>query len=158
VRTKTVTASDGTVYAVSVWAEQDSANCAAHAYGQVAQFVATHDCTGIRQVLGTTAIDGRAVGFEQNAVAFGGSMNTSYRAAGEFRGLVATNGTGNLNDLLREGYRLPAGPAQVPSPDAFDALGQDAGVVVVDAWWLDGATPSNDPKLVTMARDLFLQI
>ena len=59
---------------------------------------------------------------------------------------------------MREGYRLPAGPSSVPQPDAFDALGQDAGVVVTDAWYLDGPTPENDPRLVKMARDLFLQI
>jgi hypothetical protein len=156
--TKTATGSDGTVYAVSIWAEQNSADCAAHAYGQVAQFVATRDCRGIRQVLATTAIDGRAVGFEQNAVSFGGTMDSAYRAAGQFRDLVASDGTGNLNDLLREGYRLPAGPDHVPSPDAFSALGQDNGVDVVDAWYLDGATPANDPALVKMAEDIFLQI
>jgi hypothetical protein len=157
-RTKVVTASDGTVYAVSIWAEQESGNCAAHAYGQVAQFLAGHACTGIHQVLATTAINGRAVGFEENSVGFSGSMQTAYKNAGDFTTLVSTDGTGNLNDLLREGYRLPAGPDQVPSPDAFKALGQDNGVVVTDAWYLVGPTRDNAPQLEKMAEDLFLQI
>jgi hypothetical protein len=157
-RTKTVTASDGTVYAIAVWAEQQSEDCAAHAYGQVAQYLATHPCSGIHQLLATTAINGRAVGFAQNSVGFKGAMNTSYRAAGDFTTLISQNGTGNMNDLLREGYRLPAGPDQVPSPDAFKALGQDAGVVVVDAWYLEGSTRDNAPLLVKMAEDIFLQI
>jgi hypothetical protein len=156
--TKTVTASDGTVYAIAVWAEQESDDCAAHAYGQVAEFLAAHPCTGIRQLLATTAINGRAVGFAQNSVGFSGGMDASYRTAGDFSTLISQNGTGNMNDLLREGYRLPAGPDHVPSPDAFKALGQDAGVVVVDAWYLLGETRDNDPKLVKMAEDIFLQI
>lgn len=158
VRTKTVTASDGSVYAISVWAEQESDNCAEHAYGQVQQYLETHPCTGVHQVLATTAINGRAVGFAENSVGFSGTMNTAYRNAGEFTTLVSTDGTGNLNDLLREGYRLPAGPDHVPSPDAFKALGQDAGVVVTDAWYLVGVTKPNAPPLEKMAEDIFLQI
>lgn len=158
IRTTTVTASDGSVYAISVWAENHSTDCAAHAYGEVAQFLAAHDCTGIKQILATTAINGRAVGFAQNSVGFGGGMNASYRAAGQFRALVTEDGTGNLNDLLREGYRLPAGPDHVPYPDAFNALGQDAGVVVTDAWYLVGPTRPNAPPLEKMAEAIFLQI
>lgn len=157
-RTKFVTASDGTTYSIAVWAEQESKDCAAHAYGQVAQFLATHPCTGIDQLLATTVVNGRAVGFAQNSVGFSGGMNTSYRAAGSFRTLINSDGTGNMNDLLREGYRLPAGPDHVPSPDAFKALGQDAGVVVVDAWYLTGSTPPNAPPLIKMATDIFLQV
>lgn len=157
-RTKTVTGSDGSVYAISIWAEQESDNCAAHAYGQVQQFLETHPCSGIRQVLATTAINGRAVGFAQNSVGFTGSMQTAYKNAGAFTTLVTKDGTGNLNDLLREGYRLPAGPDQVPSPDAFKALGQDAGVVVTDAWYLIGPTRNNAAPLEKMEEDIFLQI
>lgn len=157
-RTKFVTASDGSTYSISVWAEKESEDCAAHAYGQVAQFLATHPCSGIQQVLATTVINGRAVGFEQNSVGFTGGVDASYRAAGQFSTLISQNGTGNMNDLLREGYRLPAGPDHVPSPDAFKALGQDAGVVVVDAWFLSGSTPENAPRLIKMAEDIFLQL
>jgi hypothetical protein len=80
-----------------------------------------------------------------------------YKTAGDFRTLVAADGTGNINDLLREGRRLPSGPSAVPTPDAFSVLGQDAGVAIVDAWYLDGPTPNNDPALVKMGHDIFLQ-
>ena len=69
-----MTASDGQVYAISVWAEKESDDCAAHAYGQVADFLTAHQCTGIRQLLATTAINGTAVGFAQNSVGFAGGM------------------------------------------------------------------------------------
>jgi hypothetical protein len=70
---------------------------------------------------------------------------------------VSRNGTGNLNDLMREGYRLPNGPTSVPFPNAFSALAQDNNVTVVEAWYLNGATRDNDPPLEQMAQDIYLQ-
>lgn len=150
---------DGTTYVVKIWAETEVKDCAAHAYGApVINFLRTHPCAGMRQVLATTTVDGKAVGFAQRSIGFLGGMNQSYRAAGQFRALVTRSGTGNLNDLLREGYRLPSGPSAVPFPNAFSALGQDNGVTVVEAWYLHGPTPDNDPPLVRMAQDIFLQV
>jgi hypothetical protein len=148
----------GPGYVVKVWAETKVRNCAAHAYGAVVSFLRTHPCFGLTQLLATTSVDGRPVGFAQRAIGFRGGMNKSYRAAGQFREQVTRSGTGNLNDLLREGYRLPSGPTSVPFPNAFSALGQDNGVTVVEAWYLDGPTPDNDPALVKMAQDIFLRV
>ncbi len=85
------------------------------------------------------------------------SIRRCTRSPATFRALVTKDGTGNLDDLFRDGYRLPSGPQHVPSPDAFSALSQDAGVTVVDAWYLDRATPENDQPLVRMATDIYLQ-
>jgi len=151
--------SNGTTYVVKIWAEKEVTNCAAHAYGApVISFLRRHPCFGLRQVLATTTVNGKAVGFAQRSIGFRGGMNRSYRAAGEFRNLVTRSGTGNLDDLMREGYRLPSGPSTVPFPNAFSALGQDNGVTVVEAWYLHGPTPDNDPPLVRMAEDIFLQV
>ena len=157
-RTITAPGSDGTTYEVKIWAENSVTDCAAHAYGEVASFLRHHDCYGLRQVLATTTVDGRAVGFAQRSIGFRGGERSSYRAAGRFRSLVTRSGTGNLNDLMREGYRLPSGPTSVPFPNAFSALAQDNSVTVVEAWYLDGPTPDNDPALVRMAQDIFLQV
>jgi hypothetical protein len=157
-RTVTAHATDGTTYVVQVWADEASRNCPAHAYGQVVQFLKRHPCFSMRSTLATTTVDGRPVGFAQRAIGFRGTEGASYRAAGEFRKLVSQSGTGNLNDLMREGYRLPSGPTSVPFPNAFSALGQDNGVTVTEAWYLKGATPDNDPALVKMEHDIFLQV
>jgi hypothetical protein len=157
VQTKTVHGPSGTNYVVKIWAETTVADCAAHAYGApVIRFLRQHPCFSMRQLLATTTVDGKAVGFAQRTVGFRGG-NASYRTAGQFRDLVTQSGTGNLNDLMREGYRLPSGPSAVPFPNAFSALGQDNSVTVVEAWYLDGPTPDNDPHLVRMAQDIFLQ-
>ncbi len=155
----TAHAPDGTSYIVEIWADKQVSECAAHAYGApVISFLRRHPCDGMRQVLATTTVDGKAVGFAQRTIGFRGGMNRSYRAAGQFRELVSRSGTGNLNDLMREGYRLPSGPSTVPFPNAFSALGQDNSVTIVEAWYLHGRTPDNDPPLVRMAQDIFLQV
>ena len=156
-RTATVH-SGATTYDIKVWAQATDADCAAHAYGTpVIDYLTAHPCSGVTRLLATTVVNGKGVGFAQSSLGFKGGAPQVYQTAGDFRALVTRDGTGNINDLLREGRRLPSGPTAVPSPDAFSALGQDAGVAIVDAWYLDGPTPDNDPALVGMAHDIFLQ-
>jgi hypothetical protein len=145
-------------YVVQVWAETEVRDCAAHAYGAVVAYLRKHPCNGMQQLLATTTVNGKPVGLASRSIGFRGTGGSAYRVAGGFRSLVTKSGTGNLNDLLREGYRLPSGPTSVPFPNAFDAQSQDAGVTVVEAWYLNGHTPDNDPPLVHMAQDLFLQV
>ncbi len=156
-RTATVQAGSAT-YLIKIWTETTNADCAAHAYGTpVINYLKAHPCSGVTRLLATTTVNGKGVGFAQSSIGFKGTAPGVYTTAGNFRVLVTKEGTGNLNDLLREGRRLPSGPTAVPSPDAFSALGQDAGVTILDAWYLDQPTPDNDPALVKMAHDIFLQ-
>jgi hypothetical protein len=157
VRTATVHAGPQT-YVIKVWAETTDADCPAHAYGTpVIAYLKAHTCSAVMRLLATTVVGGKGVGFAQSTLTFKGTAPQVYTTAGDFRTLVTQDGTGNVDDLLREGRRLPSGPTAVPSPDAFSALAQDGGVAIVDAWYLDGPTPDNDPALVRMAHDIFLQ-
>jgi hypothetical protein len=158
-RTVTARGGNGSTYVVKLWAEVELKDCAANAYGApVIAFLRQHPCAGIRSVLATTAVNGRAVGFAQRSIGFRGAGDSSYRTAGRFRALVSRSGTGNLDDLMRAGYRLPSGPTQVPFPNAFNAQGQDNGVSIVEAWYLSGPTADNDPALERMEQDIFLQV
>jgi hypothetical protein len=153
-----VVAADGTRYPIKVWAQRQVSDCAAHAYGRpVISFLQRHPCDQLRQVLATTTVVGRVVGFAQRAIVFAGSPDRGEATARQFEDVVSRAGTGNLNDLLREGLRMP-GTRRVPFPNAFSALQQDAGVTVVEAWYIDGPTPNNDPALVKMARDIFQRL
>jgi hypothetical protein len=157
VRTATVHAG-ATTYRIDVWVETTDTACAAHAYGgPVIAYLTAHPCRALTRLLATTAVNGKRVGFNQSSVSFTGSDPEVYTTAGDFRTLVTQEGTGSVNDLLREARRLPVGPTSVPSPDAFSALSQDADVTIVDAWYVDGPTPNNDPPLVKMAQDIYLQ-
>ena len=152
VRTIAVTGTpSGTTYQVSIWAEEIDKNCRAHAHGgAVVTFLAKHPCTSMIRRLGTTTVDGKAVGFSLTTIRF-----PSAKTATAFRVLVTKDGTGNLDDLLSDGKRLPAGPRSLPSPDGFSSVSHDAGVLVVDCWYLTGSTPENDPPLTVLANDFF---
>lgn len=153
-----VSAADGASYVVDVWAQSTVTNCAQHAYGApVIAFLTAHPCIGVQRTLATTTQGGRAVGIAASNIGFQGQAPTVYEVAGQFDTLVTAEGTGSLNDLLLEGYRLPSGPTSIPQSEAFNALGQDNSVTVFDAWYLSGTTPINDPALVAMEQDLFLQ-
>jgi hypothetical protein len=141
----------GTAYQVSVWAEDRQTKCAAHAHGQaVITFLTNHPCTSMTRRLGTTIIGGKAVGFALTDINF-----ASATTAAAFRALVTKDGTGNLDDLLIDGKRLPSGPRTLPAPDGFSSVNEAREVVVVDSWYLSGSTPENDPPLTLLAADFF---
>jgi hypothetical protein len=157
VRTATVSV-QGRNYVIDVWAEVKNATCADHAYGQVATFLTAHPCGGMTRQLATTFVNGKGVGFAVSAVDIPGSdAQHLYDNAAAFDKLVEADGTGNVDDLMREGWRLPSGPASVPSPDAFKTLSEDTVVNIYDMWYLSGPTPNNDPALLQMAQDIYLQ-
>jgi hypothetical protein len=158
VRNATAHAVDGVTYHIKIWWMVRNNSCAAHSHGTaVTSFLTAHPCRGLQRVLATTTVHGRRVGFNESSTGFAGPPQDPYRYARQFIALELRDGTGSLDDLLREGYRLPSGPQAVPSPDAFNALGQDNGVAVWDAWYLHGPTPINDPALIQMTQDLFLR-
>ncbi|MDT4921918.1 MAG: hypothetical protein QOI15_2820 [Pseudonocardiales bacterium] len=156
-RTVTVHAT-GAVYVVKIWWEVENDSCFDHAYGQpIITFLTQHPCSGLHRYLGTTTVNGRPVAFAMSSTGFPGTPRNLYGEAGRFSQLEQADGTGSIDDLLRDGYRLPGGPGSIPPGEAFNVLGQDQGVTVWDAWYLEGTTPTNDPALVDMTQDLFLQ-
>lgn len=157
-RTVTAHSADGE-FVIQVWAEVKTPTCADSAEAQsVVTYLTKHPCTGLDRLLATTTVAGRPVGLAVSELAFGGTGLAADQTAGRFAALVKRKGTGALRDLLRDGYRLPSGPTSVPSTDAFNALAEDAGVAVFDAWYLDGPTPANDAPLEKMIGDVFLQV
>ena len=158
-REVTVTSTDGArTYDIKIWFEVMSDDCASHAYGvPVVQYLTAHPCRGLDRILATTTVDGKAVGFAQSTLGFVGNAPDVYSTAGNFASLERKDNTGSIDDLISEGYRLPDGPSKLPSPDAFNVQSQDSGVVIVDAFYLNGKTKNNDPALVQMAQDIYLQ-
>ena len=156
-RTVSVTGQDGTSYRVTVWAEDRITDCAEHSYGQVAQWFRRHPCRGATRRLLTLPFAGRTVALSAVAVgcATGPAPDHLYDLAAELARLERAAGTGSIDDLLREGARLP-GYSAIPAAEAFDVESQDVGVFVMDAWYLGGPTAPQDPALVALEQNLVL--
>jgi predicted small secreted protein len=158
-RTATAEAAGGTPYVVKVWADVKDSTCFDHAYGQpVITFLTEHPCRGLERLLATTTVHGRPVGLAISETSVAGTASDPYKYSGEFRQLLERDGTGSIDDLLRDGYRLPSGPTSIPPHEAFNVLGQDSGIDIYDAWYLEGSTPDNDPALIKMTEGIFLQV
>jgi hypothetical protein len=143
-------------YDVTVWDSDDIADCSTHAYGAtMIRFLGAHPCRGAHRVLATVPLNGRTVALSLISTSFPGTPTDPYATTAAFIKLEQADGTGAMNDLLREGGTLP-GAQNIPSTEAFTVLSQDAGVTVFDAWYLGGRTADQDPALVALERNLYL--
>ncbi|MBV9821472.1 MAG: hypothetical protein JO144_04450 [Actinobacteria bacterium] len=127
-------------------AADDQANCAAHSYGQVQVFFARTPCTTVHRSLFSTSRAGRPVVVAASAVRFASSAQ-----AAEYLRLVTSDGTGNVDDLLREGSRYPGSPSKLP-PAAFASRQDGDRVLVAEAAFAEGPSDYSDATLRALAR------
>lgn len=144
-------------YQAVIWASDTIRNCAAHAYGApMIAFLQSHPCGPTHRVLATVYVNGRDVDVSSIATSFAGRGARVYVPTEQFVRLEEANGTGSINDLLREGASMPGGTGQIPAHEAFQVLSQDTGADVLDAWYQTGPTRDQDPFLLSLEQDLFL--
>ncbi len=124
----------------------DQTNCAAHSYGQVQVFFARTPCAGVHRSLFSTSRDGRNIVVAASTVTF-----ASAEQAGAYLRVVTSDGTGNINDLLREGSRYPGSPSKLP-PAAFASRQDGVRVLVAEAAYAQGASAYTDAALQAAAR------
>jgi hypothetical protein len=112
-------------------------DCASHAHGQVKSSFDTQNCVKATRSLATGRINARPVLFVESRI-----QMPSAQAAASIKQVLDGNGTGNLNDLLREGKTFPGAPGTMPASGYVSV--QTATVVwVVEAGFVDGG-PSSD--------------
>jgi hypothetical protein len=129
----------------------DDGECAAHAFGQVADYLTQVGCNDLRRVLLTTDVDGRPVLISVAEVRLtDSSMNA------EFVSLITADGTGNINTLLADGYTFPGAPETFAHDPTFFAAQESDGltVEVLMAMWTDdpGSTTAGTPELTSLLR------
>ncbi len=150
------TSGGGTITA-RVYAQDRISGCAEHAYGAVMiRFLHAHRCSGAKRVLATTEVGGRTVVLSAISTGFPGTAADPYGVAAQFAKLEQADGTGSINDLLREGHSIPGLATRIPSHEVFRVLGQDIGVTVFDAWYARGRTDDHDRALRDLEEELFL--
>jgi hypothetical protein len=119
---------------------------AAHSYGQVQTFFAKTPCSSVHRLLATTKQGGRTVVIASNVVTF----DTAGQAA-RYLALVNSDGTGNINDLLREGVGFSGAPSKLPEA-AFASRQSGGQVWVAEAGYLTGSSATSDPALKAIAE------
>ena len=116
-----------------------AASCRDHAYGQVAEFFAAADCTGLSRALWATQVEGRAAVVSVSRVRMPDTA-----AARDLQSLTDTSGTGNVSDLLREGVRYPGGPEALSGAEYASAVSGPVVTVVEAGWVREGAGSAAD--------------
>jgi hypothetical protein len=132
------------------WIQQaadSQTDCRAHSYGQVQTFFVSTPCTTVQRSLLTTNQGGRTVVVASYVVSF-----DSATKATKFKALVTADGTGNINDLLREGVQFSGAPAQLSVGAAFASRQQGARVMVAEASYTNGTSSADDATLKSAAR------
>jgi len=150
---------DGKPYNLAVWAQDKFTNCAAHAYGTpMITFLNSHPCYGAARSLSTLYLGNREATLSIITIEFkpGPSDPAGYKAAEKFNQLETSSGTGALNDLLRDGTRIPTLATAIPAHESFYVTGQDAAITVFDGWWTTGTTHDQDLTLLNVEKNLFL--
>jgi hypothetical protein len=127
-------------------AADDQTDCAAHSYGEVAAFFSKTPCSSVHRLLATTNAGGRPVLIASNVVTF-----PTVEQARHYLNLVTSDGTGNINDLLREGTGYPGGPAALPAA-AFASRQDGNRVLVAEAGYVPGESDAEDPVLKSVAQ------
>ncbi|MGI8652616.1 MAG: hypothetical protein ACR2I7_07455, partial [Geodermatophilaceae bacterium] len=121
--------------------------CAGNADGEVAEYFETTNCASLERELYTTEIDGIAV-----IVAVARVTMPDEATAADFKGIVDSEGTGNVNDLLAAGQTFPNGPTELV-PDAYASKMQGAELTIIEAGWQDPANPGSLEALRELARE-----
>lgn len=117
-------------------------DCAGHSRGKTQVSFKAENCLKATRLLATGEVGGRPVLFVVSRI----QMATG-QAAASVKRVLDGNGTGNLNDLLREGKTYPGAPATMPN-SGYASLQTGAVVTVAEAGFVDGGRSSNtDPAL-----------
>jgi hypothetical protein len=111
-------------YRFSQHAARSDIGCAANAYGKAAEFFQDTPCTRLDRALYGTTVEGRLIVVSVSVVHM-----PDEPSAEELQRLVDTSGTGNVDDLLRAGVRVPGGPDSLT--DAGYASTMDGSTVII---------------------------
>jgi hypothetical protein len=134
---------DGVSFTLRTGQVDDS--CSDHAYGAVAGYFERAECIGLSRALWSAQVDGGWAVVSVARVAM--PDEASARALQE---LADTDGSGNVNDLLREGVRVDGAPARL-SGAQYDSALDGVTVTIVETAWADQAARGNAASLDGLA-------
>jgi hypothetical protein len=143
---------------MTLWAHDVISDCGAHSYGQqIIAYFSAHPCRSATRRLWTMPLDGRTLAVSVVSVSAQVTKvneNPDFQYAQQLADLENADGTGSVNDLLREGARIPGVGTSIPADEVFSVLAQDGLVVIMDVWYVTGATNPKDASLADIEADL----
>jgi hypothetical protein len=117
-------------------------NCASHAHGKTKDAFEAQNCVKATRSLATGQINGRPALFVGSRI-----QMVSAEAAASIKQVLDNSGTGNLNDLLREGKTFPGAPGKMPG-SGYASVQTGSVVTLAEAGFVDkGGSKSTDPAL-----------
>jgi hypothetical protein len=121
-------------------------DCARHSRSKTRTSFRQQNCVKATRILGSGRVSGRPVLFVVARI-----QMPSGEAATSVKKVLDGTGTGNLNDLLREGRTFSGAPGSMPR-SGYASVQSGAVVVVAEAGFSDGGnSSSDDPALRTAA-------
>lgn len=116
--------------------------CPEHAYEDIREFLQSTPCDRLTRALYVTEVpDGRTVYVSVSVVRMADEA-----AAGQLRDLTDNDGTGNINDLVREGVVTIDGLKSLSRNDGYASTHQGRDVVIVEADFDPKAAKGADKK------------
>lgn len=137
----------------TVEAVQVDDTCVGHAYGETATFFESTNCTGLSRALYSAQLEGGPVVVSVSRVHMPDTAT-----ARDLRALTDRNGSGNVNDLLREGVGYPGGPEELAGAEYASAVSGPTVTIVESAWVHPPAGGSAADIDRTAANGLVLQV
>jgi outer membrane biosynthesis protein TonB len=124
-------------------------DCASHSRGRTQASFKTENCVKATRLLATGQVHGRPVIFVASRIQMASAV-----AAASAKQVLDGSGTGNLNDLLREGKTFPGAPDKMPI-SGYASVQLGPVVTVAEAGFVDGGRSSNtDPALRAAAAQV----
>jgi len=123
-------------------------DCTGHSRGRTRSVFQAQNCVKATRSLATGQVGGRQVLFVVSKI-----QMPSVDAAASIKQVLDSTGSGNLNDLLREGKTFPGAPDKMPS-SGFASVQTGPLVQVAEAGFLDGPSSNTVPALRAAAAQV----
>jgi len=127
-------------------------SCLEHSHGRTKSSFRKENCVKATRFLASGKVSGRPAVFVMSRI----QMATA-EAAASVKQVLDSTGTGNLNDLLREGRSFQGAPGSMPA-SGYASVQTGPVVVVAEAGFIQGPSASANPALRAAAAQAAAQL
>lgn len=123
-------------------------DCASHSHGRTKSSFETQNCVKATRSLAAGQVSGRPALFVVSRI-----QMASVEAAASVKQVLDATGTGNLNDLLREGKTFPGAPRTMPG-SGYASVQTGTVISVAEAGFVKGPSANTNPALRAAAAQV----